>query len=120
MKVKANHIKKNITTQSKSVINKLKDQNILNDQMLASLNNMTIEEVIAVKFELSASHLNNRLYGFDIWHKSNYIIKEAILKFAVSVTKSKKDASRFLGMTYKEFSRLAKKYKVEDYFTDDI
>ena len=56
------------------------------------LNTFTIEDLIAIKLELSANNINNRLYGLDIWKKSDYIIKDAMLKFAVSTTKSKKDA----------------------------
>ena len=112
--------KRNITTDSKSVIIRLKDQNKVNDNLLTCINNLSIEDLIAIKFELSASHINNRLYGFDIWHRSNYIIKEAIIKFAISATKSKKDAARFLGLTYQEFARISKKYKVEKYFSEDI
>ncbi len=112
--------KRNITTESKSVIKKLKDQNKINDSILTCMNTMSIEDVIAVKLELSAGQLNNRLYGFDIWRRSNYIIKEAILKFAISSTKSKKDAARFLGLTYAEFKRVTRKYEVDRFFTDDI
>ena len=60
--------------------------------------------------------LNNRLYGFDIWRKTSYIVKDAILKFAISTTKSKKDAARFLGLTPQEFYRVCKQYDVNDYF----
>jgi len=112
--------KRNITTEDKSVINKLKDQNKITDSLLTCINSLSIEDLIAVKFELSAVYLNNRLYGFDIWRRSDYIIKEAILKFAISTTKSKKDAARFLGLTYGEFRRIVKKYKVNSYFSDDI
>jgi len=38
------------------------------------------------------------------------------LKFAISTTNSKKDAARFLGLTYMEFKRVLRKYEVEDYF----
>ena len=120
MKVKANHKKKNITTKSLSVINKLKDQNLISDELLVMFNQLTLEEVIAIKFELASKHVNHRLYGFDIWRSSNAIIKEAILKFAISATKSKKDAARFLGLTYHEFLRVSKKYKAQNYFTGDI
>tara|TARA_R100000008_G_scaffold12757_1_gene6353 strand:- start:4197 stop:4544 length:348 start_codon:yes stop_codon:yes gene_type:complete len=112
--------KRNITTDSKSIIVKLKDQNKINDSILTYIGNLSIEDLIAIKFELSAANINHRLYGFDIWKRSDYIIKEAILKFAISATKSKKDAARFLGLTYREFGRISKKYKVEKYFSDDI
>jgi len=117
--MKASHIKKNITTRSKSVIKYLKVKNLITDSLLVAINNLSLEDLIAVKLELSANHMNNRPYGFDIWRNSSYIVKEALLKFAVSTTKSKKDAARFLGLTYLEFKRVLKKYRVEDYFSED-
>ena len=110
--------KKNLTTKNKSVILALKAQNLLNDSLLVCINNLTLEDLIAIKLELSARHLNNRPYGFDIWRKSGYIIKEALLKFAISTTNSKKDAARFLGLTYSDFKKAIKKYKVTNFFND--
>jgi len=109
-----------LTTKNKSVILALKAKNLLNDSLLVCINNLTLEDLIAIKLELSARHLNNRPYGFDIWRKSGYIIKEALLKFAVSTTHSKKDAARFLGLTYSEFKKVMRKYKVENYFEDEL
>jgi len=40
------------------------------------------------------------------------------LKFAISTTNSKKDAARFLGLTYLEFNKVLRKYEVENYFKD--
>ena len=104
-------------TVNKSVVQKLKTDNKINNETLVALNTFTIEDLIAIKLELSANNLNNRLYGLDIWKKSDYIIKDAILKFAVSTTKSKKDAARFLGISYAEFNSLYKKFNLEKYFS---
>ena len=90
---------KNVTTSNKSIIKILKDDNKVNDSLLVCIGSLSLEELIGLKFELSAEHINNRLYGFDIWRKTSYIVKDAILKFAISTTKSKKDAARFLGLT---------------------
>ena len=108
--------KKNLTTENKSIILKL----CLQDDLLININKLSLEDLIAVKLELSASNINNRLYGFDLWKQTNNIVKEALLKFAVSTTKSKKDAARFLGITYAEFRRAQERYKVKNYFTEDI
>ena len=116
MKVKTSKTKS--TTLNKSVINKLKDQNLINDSILVCLNNLTLEDIIAIKLELSANYLNNRPFGFDMWRKSGYIIKEAFLKFALSTTNSKKDAARFLGLTYSDFKKAIRKYKVTNFFND--
>ena len=101
-----------------SVIAKLKDMNMISDKELVTIASITLEDLIALKFELSSANTKNRMYGFDIWKRSDYIIKESILKFAISATKSKKDAARFLGLTYKEFIRITKFYKVSNYFTE--
>jgi len=113
MKVTTN---KKSTTLNKSFINYLKDQNKISDSLLVVINNLTIEELIAVKLELSANMINNRLFGLDIWRNSGYIIKEALLMFAISTTQSKKDAARFLGLTYLDFKKALKKYEVNNYF----
>ena len=76
------------TSVNLSIIQKFKDQNKINDETLVILNTFTIEDLLAIKLELSANNISNRLYGLDIWKKSDYIIKDAILKFAVSTTKS--------------------------------
>ncbi len=110
---------KNITTNNKSIINKLKDQNKINDTLLIGIGSLSLEELIAVKLELAAEYINNRLYGFDIWRKTNYIVKDAILKFAISTTKSKKDAARFLGITPQEFQKTCRNYKIDDYFKEN-
>jgi len=110
---------KKITTKSKSIIKILKEQNLLNDQLLVSLNSLSLEDLIAVKLELAANNINNRLYGFDIWRALHNIVQEATLKFAISATKSKKDASRFLGLTYLEFLNICKKYQINEFFDTD-
>ena len=116
-----NHMSNNnikSTSVNLSTIQKFKDQNKINDETLVILNTFTIEDLLAIKLELSANNISNRLYGLDIWKKSDYIIKDAILKFAVSTTKSKKDAARFLGVSYSEFNSLYKRYQLEDFFNN--
>ena len=105
-----------MTTTNKSIILKL----CLQDDLLVNINKLSLEDLIAVKLELSANNINNRLYGFDLWRQTNNIVKEALLKFAISTTNSKKDAARFLGLTYMEFKRVLNKYNVKDYFSEDI
>lgn len=112
--------KKNLTTTNKSIILKLCQRGFLNDSILTNINNLSLEDLIAIKLELSSNNLNNRLYGFDMWRNTSYIVKEALLKFAISTTNSKKDAARFLGLTYNEFKKVQAKYKVETYFSEDI
>ena len=61
--------RKNLTTTNKSIILKL----CLQDDILVNINKLSLEDLIAVKLELSANNINNRLYGFDLWRQSNKI-----------------------------------------------
>ena len=103
-------------TKYKSIVNKLKDNNLVSDDLLVLVNNMSLEDIIALKFELSSKMLKKRMYGFDIWRNSKYVVQEAMLKFSISATESKKDAARFLGLDYATFSKLIKKFQVEEFF----
>lgn len=103
-------------TKHKSIINKLKNNNLVSDDLLVLVNNLSLEDIIALKLELSSKIVKNRFYGFDIWRNSKYIVQEAILKFAISATESKKDAARFLGLNYHTFLKLTKKYEIQKYF----
>ena len=107
---------KNITTLNKSIIKQLKNQNKISDELLVCISSLSIEDLIAIKLELCANSINNRLYGFDIWRKTSYIVRDAVLKFAISTTKSKRDAARFLGLNIKEFQKLFLTYEVDSYF----
>ena len=55
------------TSVNLSVIQKFKDQNKIDDKTLVILNTFTIEDLLAIKLELAATNINNRLYGLDIW-----------------------------------------------------
>ena len=111
--------KSSLTRRNKSVINKLTNEGFLDNTLLVNINNITLEDLIAIKLELAIKQVNNRLYGFDIWRRSGYIIREALLKFAISATQSKMDAARFLGVNYLEFKKLIKKYELEDHFNNE-
>lgn len=101
------------TSINTSIITKLKDQNLINDHVLVGIASISLEDLIAVKLELACNNINNRFFGFDIWRNMSYITKEALLKFAVSTTNSRKGAARFLGLTYDEFKKSCTKYNID-------
>ena len=104
---------------NKSIINKLTHEGVVSQDLLVLINNLTLEDLIAIKLELSCAFVKNKLYGIDFWSNSCYIIREALLKFAISVSRSKKDAARFLGLDIREFNTQYKKYNIESYFKED-
>ena len=104
---------------NKSIVNKLTHEGVVSQDLLVLINNLTLEDLIAIKLELSCALVRNKLYGIDFWSNSCYIIREALLKFAISVSRSKKDAARFLGLDLREFNTQYKKYNIESYFKED-
>ena len=111
-------MKERNTIKNKSIASKLIDDGIASEELLVLFNSISLEDIIALKLELSSKILKNRFYGFDIWRNSGYIVKDALLKFAIANTNSKKDAARFLNLDYSSFSRLIKKFKVDKYFNE--
>ena len=102
----------------KSIINKLLNNNIINESNLTFIDSMSLEDLIAVKLELSARHINNKLYAFNLLSNTNRLVKEAIIKFAISATQSKMDAARFLGIDYEGLRKLVNEYDLQDYFDE--
>ena len=109
-------MKERNTIKNKSIASKLIDDGIASEELLVLFNSISLEDIIALKLELSSKILQNRFYGFDIWRNTNYIVKDALLKFAIANTNSKKDAARFLNLNYSAFSRLIKKFEVDKFY----
>ncbi len=105
-----------MSTKNKSIASKLINDGTASEDLLVLVNSISLEDIIALKLELSSKILQNRFYGFDIWRNTNYIVKDALLKFAIANTNSKKDAARFLNLNYSAFSRLIKKFEVDKFY----
>lgn len=109
---------KTINTKEKlkdvSFIKKLIKQKKLNENVLAIINSLTLEELISVKLELSSKMLNNRLSGFNIYGNLNRIVKEALLKFSVSISRNKLEGARFMGIDYIAYCDILKEYGIVD------
>ena len=101
-----------------SISNKLQKDKRTNDEFEVMINSLTLEEVIALKLELSTRSLRGKFYGFPIWKSLPEITRDAVLKYALSATRSKKEAARFLGLSVSEFQKVIKKYKTESYFSE--
>jgi hypothetical protein len=86
-------------------INTLSHKGLVSNELLILISNLTLEQLIAIKIELSASELNNKLYGIPIWKTMPYITREALLKVTHSICSSYAEGCRFLGLdqeTYKK------------------
>ena len=81
-------------------------------------NSLSLEEVIALKLELSTRSLRGKFYGFPIWKSLPELTRDAVLKYALSATRSKKEAARFLGITVSELNKNLKQFKTESFFVN--
>jgi len=96
-----------------SLRNKLKREKKITDDFEVMIQNLSLEELIAVKFELAASHINNKLFNFPVYRSLRYIVKEACLHFALSSTRTFDDAASFLGIRPGELRNEIKRFKID-------
>ena len=101
-----------------SVVSKLEQNGIINEQFQLMMNKLSLEEVIAVKLELASRASGGFIYGIPIWASLVNIVRDATLKFALTATRTKAEAARFLGLTVENFNSLIKQYETENYFDD--
>ena len=100
-----------------SISNKLRKDGKSSEEFEIIFNNLSLEEVIGLKLELaSKSAFKGKLYGLPLWYSVPSIVKDAILKYAVSATRSKRETARFLGLNELVLKNLIKKHRIDDYF----
>ena len=100
-----------------SISKKLRKQGKSSEEFEIIFNNLSLEEVIGLKLELTShKHFNKKLYGVPIWYRISNIIKDALLKYALSATHSKREAARFLGLNESSMKKNINKYKIDNYF----
>jgi len=91
-------------------ISELKKEGRINEEVLNVVSDLTLEELISIKLELSANMLNGKLYNFPIWYNLPYIVRESLLNFVNRNCKTKMDMSNTLGIPYEQFIQIYKKY----------
>jgi len=101
-----------------SISKKLRKESKSDEKFEVTLNNLSLEEVIALKLELSAKSAGGYIYGMPIWRSLRYIVEDAVLKFALSTTRTSREAARFLGLKRREYNNISKVYKAESYFEE--
>ena len=102
-----------------SLAKKLREENKSTEEFEIMLNCLSLEEIIGLKLELGARSINYKMYGLPIWSAIPTIVKEATLKCAVSITRTKGEAARFLGLNRSHLKQLIRKYEIDNYFEKD-
>jgi len=104
-----------------SISNKLRKNGKSSEEFEIIFNNLSLEEVIGLKLELaSKSAFNGKLYGVPLWYSIPTIVKDAVLKYALSATRSKREAARFLGLNELAMKKNINRYKIDSYFEKEV
>ena len=100
-----------------SISKKLREENKSNDYFELMLGNLPLEDIIALKLEIAFRAVGIPLHGIPIWKSVPLITKDALLKFVLSITSSKKEAANYLGASKQQLNNYLKTYKTVEYFS---
>lgn len=110
---------KKIKNNKYSLSKLLREKNKSNDYFEIMLASLSLEETIALRLELGYKAIGFPVNGFPIWKSLNYILRDAVLKYAISAADNKGEAARMLGLTPMIFFRLLKKYNIREYYSEE-
>tara|TARA_R100000005_G_C4963051_1_gene178984 strand:+ start:666 stop:1052 length:387 start_codon:yes stop_codon:yes gene_type:complete len=117
--VKDNSLKKTIYTsdnENYNLKNKLLKENKINNDFLDKLQFLKLEELITLKLLVSTEMLKGKIYNFPILKYSYQICKEAVVRYALTMAKNRREASLILGMKKADFINYVKEYQLlEEY-----
>jgi len=99
-----------------SFISVMKKEKRINENFMNILSCLSLEEVMALKLELSIQTINNKLYNFPLWSAFPNITRDALLRYAMSACQPKRDMAKFLGIPINKFGDILKKYNTEKLF----
>jgi len=102
-----------------SIVNKFKAEGKITSLDLNNINNISLEDLIAIKLELSTRYLCGKYYGMPLWRITKLTVVDAMLKTALSISRTKKEAARFLGVDYSDFNKMLKKFNTKSFFEDE-
>lgn len=87
-------------------------QGKIDNSFLEKIKLLTLEDIIFLKLQSAAESLKGKLYNFPILKFSQDICREAVVKYALSTTQTKREACMILGLTKADFNRYVKKYNI--------
>ena len=83
----------------------------VNDEFLAILSTLSLEDIIALKMEETFNLYGGKFYGFSIWHSLTDLVKESLFKYVTFCTNSRKEAIMLLGVDSRIYGQLEAKFK---------
>jgi hypothetical protein len=99
-----------------SLLDVLRQEKKITEEFEIILNNLSLEDIIALKLDLSCRTQKSPVYGIPIWKNLDKVVKDAVLKFAVSTTQTPSEAARVLGLRLIQLKKVMKQYNLWQYF----
>ena len=99
-----------INSKKGSYISELRSEGRINEDFINKVSDLKLEELIAIKLEVSSRMTKGKLYNFPIWYTIPKICKAACIKIADRICKTKADKASFLGIPYNIFMQIYKEY----------
>ena len=101
-----------------SIIRKFRNEGKLPPEAETFISNISLEDLIALKLEIASKPTQGKLYGIPIWKTIPFIVRDALLKTAISVCKTKAEAASMLGKDVDSLDKLLKKYETVSFFEE--
>lgn len=125
IRFKFNAKERGLDFKTLSILHKLRQDKKSNKSFEVMLSNLTLEEVIALRLELGAISMRGKFFNLPLWYTLHIVVRDALLKYVVSVAKSQREAAYFLGMTperlFKAFCKHCKPYfSIENFDVNKI
>ena len=108
----------NHTDNYYSVINKLIRERKIDNKFVEQVSGLSLEDLIAVKLEQSNRLIAGKLYALPIFFSIPRIAKDACIKYALSCTRTFREAAAFLGVGEETVSSWRKSHNIDLYFGD--
>jgi len=93
-----------------SIAAQLRHEHRSSDEFEIMLQNLTLEEMISLKLELSARSTSRKLFGFNLWKSIPDITRCAVLSYVNKAAKTKREAAPFLGISMYEYYLYINRY----------
>lgn len=102
-----------------SIINKLTRESKIDSKFVEQVSGLSLEELIAVKLEQTNRMVAGKLYSLPIFFSIPRIAKDACVKYALSCTRTFREAAAFLGVSEETLRLWRDNHNIDLYFGDE-
>jgi hypothetical protein len=98
------------------MLRKIRSNGLSSGDLELLLSLISIEDLISLKLELASKITKGKLYGLRLYDSIPYIAKDAVVKYAFSVCKNRREVAGLLGISYQRVKKIEYNKKLKEYF----